>query len=95
MKPPVIDGAFVSSAHPKAMSNFEKFAPHELKALREELMESTLDSFHVAELLSGFLTQHGYGVSHYEARTAASEVEIVGCTLPRLQEELEKLAFVM
>ena len=95
MKSCIIVGAFVSTLHPIGMSTFEKFAPHELKALREELMESTLDSFHVAELLSGFLTQHGYGVSHYEARTAASEVEIVGCTLPRLQEELEKLAFVM
>ena len=77
------------------MCNFEKFPSHELKALREELMQSTLDSFHVAELLSGFLAQHGYGVSHHEARTTASEVEIVGCTLPRLQEELEKLALVM
>lgn len=77
------------------MSDFEKFPAHELKALREELMQSGLDSFQVAELLSAFLTQHGYGVSSDEARTTASQIELSVCTLPRLQEELEKLALVM
>lgn len=77
------------------MATFEQFPPHELKTLREELMQSGLDSYQVAELLAGFLTQHGYGVSSDHARAAAATQEIVGCTLPRLQEELEKLAFVM
>ena len=58
-------------------------------------MQSGLDSFQAAELISGFLVQHGYGVSSAAARTTVSSIEIVGCTLPRLQEELEKIAMVM
>lgn len=77
------------------MNGFEKFAPHELKTLHDELRQSGLDSFQVAELLSAFLVQHGYGVSTVQARSAASSMEVVSCTLPRLQEELEKLAQVM
>ena len=77
------------------MTGFEKFPAHELKTLHDELKQSGLDSFQIAELLSGFLVQHGYGVSTAQARTAASSIEVVSCTLPRLQEELEKLALVM
>ncbi len=77
------------------MNAFEQFPAHELKNLREELMQSGLDSFQAAELVSGFLAQHGYGVSSDDARTTVSSIEIVGCTLPRLQEELEKIALVM
>ena len=77
------------------MNGFEKFPPHELKTLHDELKQSGLDSFQIAELLSGFLVQHGYGVSTAQARTTATSIEVVSCTLPRLQEELEKLARVM
>ena len=77
------------------MSDFEKFPKDQLQTLRTELLQSGLDSFQAAELLAGFLKQHGYGVSSAEARTAAVRIEGIGCTLPRLQEELEKLAFVM
>ncbi len=77
------------------MTGFEKFPPHELKTLHDELKQSGLDSFQIAELLAGFLMQHGYGVSTAQARTAATSIEVVSCTLPRLQEELEKLALVM
>lgn len=77
------------------MSHFEKFPAHELNMLREELMQSGLDTFQAADLISGFLAQHGYGVSASEARIATTNSEIVRCTLPRLQEELEKLAQVM
>lgn len=77
------------------MSAFEKFKSEDLYTLRAELLQSGLDSFQVAELLAGFLAQHGYGVSNDEARHAAARIESVGCSLPCLQEELEKLAFVM
>ena len=77
------------------MNAFEQFPVHELKYLREELMQSGLDSFQAAELISGFLAEHGYGVSSADARKTVSSIEIVGCTLPRLQEELEKIALVM
>ncbi len=77
------------------MSGFELFSADDLKALREELMQSGLDSFQAAELLAAFLSTRGYGVSNDEARTAAGRIEAMGCSIPKLQEELEKLAFVM
>lgn len=76
-------------------NDFEQFSDDELKTLRDELRHSGLDSFQCAELLTAFLSQHGYGVSNADARTAASRIEIIGCTLPCLQAELEKLALVM
>jgi len=77
------------------MSDFEKFPADELKALRDEMRHSGLDSFQTAELISSFLVQHGYGVSNHEARNVASRMETGGFALPRLQEELERLAWVM
>ncbi len=59
------------------MNGFEKFPPHELKTLHDELKQSGLDSFQIAELLAAFLVQHGYGVSTDQARTAASSMEVV------------------
>jgi DNA repair protein RadC len=77
------------------MSPFEKFPHDELKTLRDELRQSGMDSFQSAELLAAFLTQHGYGVSNLEARVAAARIERVGFALPHMQEELEKIAWVM
>ena len=77
------------------MKDFEKFQADELTLLRTELQRSGLDSFQVAELLSAFLMQRGYGVCNDDARNAAAHIEASGCTLPCLQEALEKLAFVM
>ena len=77
------------------MMDFEKFTDDDLCCLRNELLHSGLDSFQVADLLAGFLAQRGYGVSNEQARAAAVYLEARGCTLPYLQEQLEKLAFVM
>lgn len=77
------------------MTDFEKFSNNQLNELRDDLLRSGLDYFQAAELLTAFLSQHGYGVSNNEARGAASRIEAVGCNLPFLQEELERLAFVM
>ena len=77
------------------MSEFEKFPVAELNALREELRQSGLDSFQAAELLLAFLGARGYGVSSQEARDAATRIETLGCSLPMLQQELERLAWVM
>ncbi len=77
------------------MSSFEKFPTDELISLREELRQAGIDCFQSAELLAAFLVQHGYGVSHREARVAASRIEQVNFALPRMQEELEKLAWIM
>jgi hypothetical protein len=76
-------------------SPIEKFAATDLSSLREELMQSGLDSWQAAELIGAFLNGRGYGVSNHAARNAASRIEAVGCSLKCMQEELEKLAFVM
>jgi hypothetical protein len=76
-------------------SAVEKFTATDLSSLREELMQSGLDSWQAAELIGSFLSGRGYGVSNHAARSAASRIESVGCSLKCMQEELEKLALVM
>ena len=73
----------------------EKFDHSDLSCLREELRQSGLDSWQAAELISAFLIARGYGVSNAEARTAVSRIELVGCSLQTMQEELTRLALVM
>jgi aryl carrier-like protein len=73
----------------------EKFPATELSALREDLLQSGLDSRQVAELIRGFLTERGYGVSFDDARTAAASAEVLFGSLQRMQETLEKVAFFM
>jgi hypothetical protein len=77
------------------MKDFEKFPADDLTLLRSDLLCAGLDNFQVGELLAGFLVQRGYGVSPYEARAAAAHIEASGCALPCLQEQLEKIAFMM
>jgi hypothetical protein len=74
---------------------YEKFPIADLSGLREELMQSGLDSWQAADLISSFLAGRGYGVSSHEARRAASRIESVGCSIQCMQEEFEKLALVM
>ena len=73
----------------------ERFTLTDLSSLREELLQSGLDSWQAAELISSFLNVRGYGVSNHAARSAASRIESVRCSLQCMQEELEKLALVM
>jgi hypothetical protein len=74
---------------------YEKFPVADLSGLREELMQSGLDSWQAADLISSFLSGRGYGVCSAEARSAASRIESVGCSIQCMQEEFEKLALVM
>jgi hypothetical protein len=76
-------------------SAVEKFTATDLSSLRAELMQSGLDSWQAAELIGSFLSGRGYGVSNDDARSAATRIESVGCSLKCMQEELEKLALVM
>jgi hypothetical protein len=76
-----------------AASAMEKFTATDLSSLREELMQSGLDSWQAAELISSFLNVRGYGVSHHAARGAVAAIESGSITAMR--EELEKLAYVM
>ncbi|MCU1320479.1 MAG: hypothetical protein JWM43_128 [Acidobacteriaceae bacterium] len=74
---------------------YEKFPVADLSGLREELMQSGLDSWQAADLISSFLSGRGYGVSSVEARGAASRIESVGCSIQSMRDEFEKLALVM
>lgn len=78
-----------------ANAKIEKFSARELLNLRNELLQSGIDSWQAAEVLSGFLTGRGYGVSAPAARNAISRIEEMGCNLDCMQKELENLAFVM
>jgi hypothetical protein len=76
-------------------AHVEKFAEADLSGLREDLMKSGLDSWQAADLISSFLVARGYGVSTQDARKAAFRMESISCSLPCLQEELEKIAQLM
>jgi len=73
----------------------EIFAATDLHALRDELRSSGLDSWQAGELIGAFLAQRGYGVSPAEARSAATRMESLHCTLDSMRQELTQLAMVM
>jgi len=74
----------------------DRFSVTELAALRNDLLQGGLiDSREAAELLQVFLMGRGYGVSPEAAMDAAGRVEMSGCAIPVLQQELEGLALVM
>ena len=77
------------------MMNVEKFAESDLSNLRNELMQSGLDTWQAAEMILCFLSGRGYGVSHQDARTAVSRIESSACSIECMQQELERLAMVM
>ena len=51
-----------------ASLTIEKFTSNDLCSLRDELMQSGLDSWQAAELIGAFLKGRGYGVSLHAAR---------------------------
>ena len=73
----------------------DKFSTVELAALRNELVQSGVDSWDAARELQIFLAGRGYGVSPEAALDAASRVEGAGCALDVIQKELEGIAMVM
>jgi hypothetical protein len=73
----------------------EKFTPSDLMALRSELLQSGLDTFQAAEIVTNFLSGRGYGISSQEARHVASNIEGMGCKPEHIQAELERVARVM
>ena len=73
----------------------EKFSTTELAALRNELLENSLDSWDAARLVQVFLMGRGYGVSPEAALDAASRMEGAGCSMDVIQQELNRVAMVM
>ena len=72
-----------------------KFTTMELQSLRKELLQSSLDTWQSAELVSSFLMGRGYGVSRELAADAASIIEGNKCNLLCMEQELERIALVM
>jgi hypothetical protein len=73
----------------------ERFTATDLMMLRQDLLRSGVDSFQAAHIVADFLSGRGYGVSNNEARMAASSIESPGCSVERIQAELERVARVM
>ena len=76
-------------------NHVERFTPTDLLMLRQELLQSGVDSFQAAQIVSNFLSGRGYGISSLEARAAASRIDGYKCTVERIQAELERVARVM
>lgn len=70
----------------------EKFTASDLSTLRSDLLQSGVDSFQAADIVTSFLSGRGYGISAEEARGVATKIEGFGCTVESIQEELERVA---
>jgi hypothetical protein len=73
----------------------EKFSMAELSRLRQELMQSGIDSRQAAELVTAFLSAHGYGVNSTLVPDVLPRLEGSGCSVDCVQAELERVALVM
>ena len=76
-------------------SKIEKFAVTELAGLRTELLQSGVDSWQAAELVTAFLSGRGYGADPATVREAVLRLEGNACSLECMQQELESVAYVM
>jgi hypothetical protein len=84
-----------TQANVKSASRIEQFSATQLGNLRTALMDSGIDSWQAADMLSNFLTGRGYGVSPQRARDAIARLEGTDRALDCMQEELERVAVVM
>ena len=73
----------------------EKFPQIELAGLRTELLQTSVDSWQAAELVTAFLSGRGYGADPDMVRQAVLRLEGNQCSLECMQQELERVAYVM
>jgi hypothetical protein len=73
----------------------ENFSAAELSRLRNELMQSGIDSWQAAELVTSFLTAHGYGVNADLVPDVLLRLEGTACSVECIQAELARVALVM
>jgi hypothetical protein len=76
-------------------SRIEKFPVTELAGLRMELLQSGMDSWQAAELVTTFLSGRGYGADQAMVREAVVRLEANACNFECMQRELEGVAYVM
>lgn len=72
----------------------EKFPVAELAGLRTELMQTGMDSWQAAELVTTFLSGRGYGANPEIVRDLVQRLE-GHSSLEFMQRELERAAYVM
>lgn len=73
----------------------EKFPVSDLAGLRTELLQSGMDSWQAAELVTSFLSGRGYGVDPAVVREVVVRLEGSACSIECMQHELERVAYVM
>lgn len=76
-------------------NRIEKFPVVELVGLRTELLQSGVDTWQAAELVTSFLAGRGYGVNPVMVREAVLRLEGNMCSIECMQRELERVAYVM
>lgn len=76
-------------------TRIEKFPAAELAGLRTELMQSGVDTFQAAQMVTAYLAGRGYGVDPEMVREAVVRLEGVACSVECIQKELERVAYVM
>jgi hypothetical protein len=76
-------------------SRIEKFPLAELAGLRTELLQSGIDSWQAAEVVTAFLSGRGYGADPTMVREAVMRLEANACKFECMQQELERVAYVM
>jgi len=76
-------------------SRIEKFPVAELAGLRTELLQSGVDSWQAADLVTAFLSGRGYGADPVQVREAVVRLEGGACNFECMQRELERIAYVM
>jgi hypothetical protein len=94
---PAVERPIASGVEAKVerTSKIEQFSATQLGNLRTALMDSAIDSWQAADVLSTFLTGRGYGISRQGARDAIARLKGTGRALDGMQEELERVAVVM
>ncbi|HEX4066680.1 MAG TPA: hypothetical protein VHZ09_11715 [Acidobacteriaceae bacterium] len=73
----------------------EKFPAAELAGLRTELLQSGVDSWQAAEMVTSFLSGRGYGADRGMVREAVVRLEANACSFECMQQELERVAYMM
>jgi len=73
-------------------THVEKFSPADLLQLRSDLLQTNVDSFQAAHIVSNFLSGRGYGIAPDEARSVAERIDGPGITPALMQAELERVA---
>jgi len=76
-------------------SKVEKFSMSELTNLRNELLESRIDSWQAADVVSAFLAGRGYGVDTLTIRETVSRLDAFSGSTDAMQAALEAVAYVM